>query len=51
MGMGIRIRTPIIKMFKEEIKIKRTIKDRVTLTTAVTTAAAVPTMRNLFNAE
>jgi hypothetical protein len=51
MGTGIKIRTPTIRMFKKEINIKRTIKDRITLTTAVITAAAVPMKKNLFNAE
>jgi hypothetical protein len=51
MGTEIRIKTPTIRMFRKEISIKRTVKDRVMLTTAVTTAAAVPTKRSLFNAE
>jgi hypothetical protein len=57
MGMGIRIRMPTTNMFKKVNRIKGSIKDRVTLTTAATTAvavvaAAVPTMRkNLMHAE
>jgi hypothetical protein len=51
MGMEIKIRTPTIRMFRKEIKIKRTIKDRIKLTTTVITAAAAPMKKNLFNAE
>jgi hypothetical protein len=55
MEMGIKIKTPTTRMFKRGNRIKRTIKDRVTLTTAATTAvaaAAVPMMRkNLMHAE
>jgi hypothetical protein len=51
MGMGIRIKTPTTKMFRKINKIKRTIKDKVTLIMAGTTAvaaAAVPTMTKMF---
>jgi hypothetical protein len=50
-GAEIKIITPTITMFKKEINIKRTVKDKVTLTTAATTAAAVPMKRSRFNAE
>jgi hypothetical protein len=49
--METEIRTPKIRMFKKKINNKRTIKDKITLTTAAITAAAVLTMKNPFNAE
>jgi hypothetical protein len=49
MGMGIQIRTPITKMFRKVNRIRRMVKEKVTLIMAGTTAvaAAVPTMTKM----
>jgi hypothetical protein len=42
--MGIKIKTPEVKIFRKEMEIREIVKDKVTLTMAVTMAATEITM-------